>query len=187
MMKRSARLFAALLGAILVVAACGTTASPAPAATAGSSGGPASQAAPASASPSRAASPSASAAVAAPCTKIAKAFDPKKVDLTGPWSSDDDGVYYLRQVDSVVWWNGMSGRAERPSSLGRDWNNVGRGVIKALKIDVEWADVPRGGILGGGTLSLTIKDDGSGNVQIVKDSETGTGFGNTIWTPCAPG
>jgi len=187
MMKRSARLFAALLGAILVVAACGTTASPAPAATAASSGGPATQAAPASASPSRAASPSASAAVAAPCTKIAKAFDPKKVDLTGPWSGDDDGVYYLRQVDSVVWWNGMSGRAERPSSLGRDWNNVGRGVIKALKIDVEWADVPRGGILGGGTLSLTIKDDGSGNVQIVKDSETGTGFGNTIWTPCAPG
>jgi hypothetical protein len=192
MMKRCARLLAVLLGAILVVAACGTTASPAPAATTASSGGPASQVAPASASPSRAASPSAaspsaSAAVAAPCTKISKAFDPKKVDLTGPWSGDDGGIYYLRQVGSVVWWNGMSGQAESPSGLGRDWNNVGRGVIKALKIDVEWADVPRGGILGDGTLSLTIKDDGSGNVQIVKDSETGSGFGNTIWTPCTPG
>jgi hypothetical protein len=186
MMKRSARLFAVLLGAILVVAACGTTASPAPAATTASSGGPASHA-PASASPSRAASPTALAAVAAPCTKIAKAFDPKKIDLTGPWSGDDGGIYYLRQVGTVIWWNGMSGRTDRPASLGRDWNNVGRGVIKALKIDVDWADVPRGGILGGGTLSLTIKDDGSGNVQIVKDGETGTGFGNNIWTPCAPG
>jgi len=25
------------------------------------------------------------------------------------------------------------------------------------------------------------------NVQIVKDSETGTGFGNSIRTPCSPG
>jgi hypothetical protein len=187
MMERSARLIGMLMGAILVVAACGTTASPAPAATASSSGGQASNTAAPTASAARAPSPSASATVAAPCKKVSTAFDPKKIDLTGPWSGDDDGIYYLRQVGSVVWWNGMSGRAESPSSFGRDWNNVGRGEIKGLKIDVEWADVPRGGILGGGTLSLSVKDDGTGNIQIVKDSETGSGFGNGVWTPCAPG
>jgi hypothetical protein len=122
-----------------------------------------------------------------PCDKAPKRFDPKQIDLTGAWSGDDDGIYYLRQVGSVVWWNGMSGRADNPWNLGRDWNNVGRGEIKELNIAVEWADVPRGEILGNGTLSLKIADDGTGNVTIVKVSETGTGFGNNVWTPCTPG
>ena len=81
----------------------------------------------------------------------------------------------------------MSERGGSPSALGRDWNNVGRGQIKALVIDVEWADVPRGGILGNGTMNLKIEDDGTGNVRISKVSETGSGFGNTLWTPCKPG
>ena len=71
--------------------------------------------------------------------------------------------------------------------FGRDWNDVARGEIKSVAIEVEWADVPRGGILGNGTLSLKVEDDGAGSVRIVKVSETGTGFGNTMWTPCTPG
>jgi hypothetical protein len=127
------------------------------------------------------------ASVEADCLQVPKPFDPNHVDLTGAWTGDDHGIYYLRQLGSVVWWNGMSGHAGSPSELGRDWNNVGRGEIKALKIDAEWADVPRGGILGHGTLSLKIEDDGTGNVLIVKVGETGTGFGNTVWTPwCKP-
>ncbi len=186
-MKTTARRLAALTAAILALAACGTTASPAQTVTPSSGGGQSSVAAATSATPTHAQSPSPSAAVAARCDKAPKRFDPTHVDLTGAWSGDDDGIYYLRQMGSVVWWNGMSGRAENPSKLGRDWNNVGRGEIKALKIDVEWADVPRGEILGNGTLSLKIVDDGTGNVQIVKESETGTGFGNNVWTPCTPG
>ena len=81
----------------------------------------------------------------------------------------------------------MSERAGLPSTLGRDWNNVARGEIKDLAIAVDWADVPRGGILGSGTMNLKIQDDGTGNVRITKVSETGSGFGNTIWTPCKPG
>jgi ABC-type phosphate transport system substrate-binding protein len=43
------------------------------------------------------------------------------------------------------------------------------------------------GILGDGTLNLKIEDDGTGNLRIVKVSETGGGFGNSSWTPCKPG
>jgi hypothetical protein len=172
---------------VLALAACGTSA-PSSANVSGSSpSAPASSAAAASASPTAAKSPSAAPAVAARCDKVPKPFDAAKVDLTGPWAGDDDGIYYLRQVDSIVWWNGMSDRAGTPAILGRDWNNVARGEIKSLAIEVEWADVPRGGILGNGTLSLKIEDDGSGNVRIVKVTETGTGFGNSVWTPCMPG
>ncbi len=126
-------------------------------------------------------------AVVARCDKAAKPFNAAKVELSGPWAGDDDGVYYLRQVGSILWWNGMSERAGTPARVGREWNNVARGEIKSLAIEVEWADVPRGEILGNGTLSLKIEDDGSGTVRIVKVSETGTGFGNTLWTPCTPG
>jgi len=183
---------AALAAAVLAIAACGPSTTPA-ATTAGSAPSPSTAAtspgavgAAASTSPKPSASPSPR-AVAARCDKVAKPFDAKKIDLTGPWAGDDDGIYYLRQVGSVLWWNGMSDRAGAPATLGREWNNVARGDIKDLAIDVEWADVPRGGILGGGTMNLKIQDDGTGNVRITKVSETGSGFGNTIWTPCKPG
>ena len=167
----------------VILAACGASSpsrSAAPSASAQAS-------AVASASPTRAPLPSPSPAVAAACDKAPKAFNANRVELTGAWAGDDDGIYYLRQVGSIVWWNGMSGRDGRPADLGRDWNNVGRGEVDGLTIKAEWADVPRGGILGDGTLNLKIEDDGTGNVRIVKVSETGAGFGNTSWTPCRPG
>ena len=180
-----------LSAAVLALAACSpstpaaTTPASAPSlSTAGSSRGAVE--ATASTSPKPSASPSPR-PIAARCDKVAKAFDAKKIDLNGPWAGDDDGIYYLRQVGSVLWWNGMSDRAGVPATLGREWNNVARGEIKDLAVDVQWADVPRGGILGGGTMNLKIQDDGTGNVRITKVSETGSGFGNTTWTPCKPG
>ena len=116
-----------------------------------------------------------------------KPFDPEQVDLTGPWTGDDGGIYYLRQLESVLWWSGMSGRDGPPEELGRGWNNVARGEIDGLKISVEYADVPRGGNLGSGTLTLTIQADETGNIQMVKDTESPAGFGSSVWTPCTPG
>lgn len=170
---------------VLVLAACGASASPAPSTALQSSAatGSASPAPSATSSPT----PSPTPAIAARCDKVAKAFDAKKVDLTGRWAGDDLGIYYLRQEGSVLWWNGMSGRSGPPASLGREWNNVARGEITGLTVHADWADVPRGEILGNGTLNLKLEDDGTGNIRIVKVSETGTGFGNTIWTPCTPG
>jgi hypothetical protein len=171
-------------GVAVVVAGCGASVSPSQS-IAPSVSVQASTAA--SGSSSLAPSPSPSPAVAAACDKVPKAFNANSVELSGAWAGDDGGIYYLRQVGTIVWWNGLSERNGRPSDLGRDWNNVARGEIDGLTIEAEWADVPRGGILGDGTLNLKIEDDGTGNVRIVKVSETGGGFGNTSWTPCKPG
>jgi hypothetical protein len=133
--------------------------------------------------------PTSSQEVAAACVPKKTPFNAKNIDLTGPWAGDDFGVYYLRQLGDVVWWNGMSDRDGPPNELGRAWNNVGRGELNSdMTMSVEWADVPRGQILGGGTLAVKVGPDGAGNIQIVKTAETaGTGFGNTVWVPCAPG
>jgi hypothetical protein len=117
---------------------------------------------------------------------VPKPFDPSDIYLTGAWAGDDGGIYYIRQLGSgVVWWSGMSGRDGSPSGLGREWNNVGRGVMNGLEIDGESADVPRGEILGNGTWRLNIQDDGTGNIQIVGISEA-RGFDRIVWTPCTP-
>jgi hypothetical protein len=172
----STRRIGMLMAATLALAACGPSTS---SASPGSSGAQGSKAPGSSASPA--------AAAAAPCEPVAKPFDPKKIDLTGTWAGDDGGIYYLRQLKSVLWWNGMSERDGRPLRLGRDWNNVARGEIKGLVIDVVWADVPRGDVLGSGTMNLKIEGNAAGNIRIAKVSETGSGFGNRVLTPCKPG
>jgi hypothetical protein len=172
------RRYLVLIGfACACLAACGSSASPTPSASTAPS------AAVASTAPSASTAP-----IAARCTPTPLKFDPKSIDLTGAWAGDDDGIYYLRQRGTTVSWNGMSSRNGVPSLLGLDFNNVGWGEIhKDLTIAVDWADVPRGGIDGYGTMKLKIGPDSAGNIQITKVSETGTGFGNTVWTRCQPG
>lgn len=141
------------------------------------------------AAPSAAASPAATASpvVAAICTPTPAKFDPKVVELTGAWAGDDGGIYYVRQRGSVVWWNGMASRDGAPVELGREWNNVGRGEIKDLMLVADWVDVPRGGIDGYGTVTFKIGADSTGNIQLTKTSDVGTGRGDTLWTRCQPG
>jgi RNA polymerase sigma-70 factor (ECF subfamily) len=125
--------------------------------------------------------------IAVDCGYPAAPFDSENVELTGAWAGDDGGIYYIRQDHKRVWWNGMSGRDAAPPELGNDWSNVGTGVIKDdLTIEATWADVPRGNILGSGTLTLQIEDNGAGDIRIRKVDETGSGFGNSMWTPCEP-
>jgi hypothetical protein len=174
----------AVLGCALLVVACGTTAqSPTAAAvSAGAQGSAGAQraSAPASSTATSAATP----AVAASCDATDKPFDATTFDLTGAWAGDDGGIYYLRQLDSFVWWSGMSGRAGTPDRLGLEWSNVARGVVTGVSVDVNWADIPRGGIRDGGTMKLSVQDDGTGNTRIVKVSEQSGDFGNRTWTPC---
>jgi RNA polymerase sigma-70 factor, ECF subfamily len=125
--------------------------------------------------------------IAVDCQYPELPFEPELIELTGSWAGDDGGIYYIRQDDQRIWWNGLSGRDGDPMDLGREWNNVGMGVIRDdLTIDVKWADVPRGGVLGSGTLTLRIHASGTGAIVIRKIAETGTGFGNEVWRPCAP-
>ena len=142
-------------------------------------------AAPASPTPT----PAEMSAVGGDCIPTPVKFDPAaKIDLTGAWAGNDGGIYYVRQRDNVIWWNGMSQRTEPPGLLGRGWNNVGRGEIKDdLTIVADWVDVPRGGVDGYGTVTFKIGADASGNLRITKTSETGTGRDDTIWSRCQPG
>ena len=173
------------VAAVLVVAFAGYNLLP-------GRGGTASQAAasPAvvAATSAPAASPVEVAAAGGTCVPRPLKFDPAaKIDLTGAWAGDDGGIYYVRQLDKVIWWNGMSQRDEPPGTLGRDWNNVGRGEIKDdLTIVAEWADVARGQAEGYGTVNFKIGADSAGNIQITKTSETGTGRGDTKWSRCQP-
>jgi hypothetical protein len=98
--------------------------------------------------------------------------------LTGVWDVDDGGLYYLRQIGVCVWWFGTTQReiGEGPPS---GWANVALGTVEGDVLRLEWADVPLGHILGGGTLVLAIAEGGD---QLVKFAETGTGFGGMTWT-----
>src|SRR3990167_639083 len=85
-------------------------------------------------------------------------------DLTGRWSGDDGGAYYLRQVEGNIYWYGE----ENATNPG--WSNVFSGNILiipgslgrpgATSIKGKWADVPKGQARNHGELSLKIVDAG---------------------------
>ena len=100
-------------------------------------------------------------------------------DLTGVWDVDDGGRYFLRQMGDCVWWFGTS-----LAEIGEDgeqpgFANVALGRVVGDRLLFEWADVPLGDILGGGTLTLRIDPSGD---RLEKLRETGTGFGGVMWT-----
>jgi hypothetical protein len=103
-------------------------------------------------------------------------------DLTGVWNVDDGGLYYLRQMGDCVWWFGTSLR-EIGEGNQDGFANVAVGRVFGDELRFDWADVPLGGILGGGTLTLRIEPNGD---RLVKVTESGTGFGGSTWTRREP-
>lgn len=95
--------------------------------------------------------------------------------LTGIWQANDGGTYYLRQIGNIIWWNGMSGGND-----GRTFDNVFRGTITSTTNTIagEWADVPRGTVMGSGTLGLKIISP----TTLQKVTQSGSSrFGATTW------
>ena len=90
--------------------------------------------------------------------------------LTGAWSNNDGGIYYIRQVGNYVWWYGESGDG------GKRWSNVFRGTISGNKIIGHWADVPKGSILGSGEMTLSISN---GRLHKISGGEN---FGGSVWS-----
>lgn len=76
-------------------------------------------------------------------------------DLTGRWSCNDGGTYYLRQAGSQVHWYGEAADAQ-PA-----WSTVFSGRIHQGRIKGNWADVPKGRTAGSGDLELVIEKDGN--------------------------
>jgi len=103
----------------------------------------------------------------------ASPVEPSQEDLTGTWTSETRGTYYVRQVGTIVWWVGRS------QDGGASYTNVFNGVRSGDQITGMWADVPAGRNTGSGSLTLAITRTG-GNVEIRKVKETG-GFGESIW------
>lgn len=134
--------------------------------------------------------PTANAPTSAPialyrCEFRALAWDgTSAIDLTGTWSVDDDGVYYLRQLGDQVWWLGMSGLG-RPFELrGADWTNVYRGTLSGDTITGTYADVPQGKIQDNGPVVLKLTPTPGGISLVRTDPVLATGFGGALFTPC---
>ena len=93
--------------------------------------------------------------------------------LTGAWSNNDAGTYYLRQIGNTVWWLGMS------VDEGQSFANVFRGTLQNNQISGEWADVPLGATTNAGTLTVSA---GLGDLSttLTRLAVSG-GFGGDTW------
>ena len=102
-------------------------------------------------------------------------------DLSGEWTCDDEGRYYLRQVGNTLYWYG-----ER-SATNPSWSNVYHGRVQGDRVRGSWADVPKGGANSRGELQLQIKE----NDNILEATHKTGGFGGSRWiragyTPAPP-
>ena len=116
-----------------------------------------------------AATPSAAPSVAANATPTnglaaiaCSTDDPEDVGaLTGAWRGDDAGVYYIRQVGDCVWWFGTDLAALSPSKMGQSgFANVAAGRVDGTDVELEWADLTLGNLVGGGGLTFKIGEGG---------------------------
>jgi hypothetical protein len=92
-------------------------------------------------------------------------------DLTGRWSCNDGGTYFLRQTGSELWWYGQS------ADGGATWSNVFHGQIKGNQVIGRWADVPHGRLQNAGEMSVEIV----GSHRLRAFRKTG-GFGGSEWS-----
>ena len=136
------------------------------------------------------AAPTANAPTAAPialfsCPSRTLTWDGSSaIDLTGTWSADDEGVYYLRELDDQVWWLGMSGLHEPLVDRGTRWTNVYRGTRSGDTVTGTYADVPAGGILDSGPVVWKLTRTSAGGISLVRtDPVLETGFGGTLLDP----
>ena len=104
------------------------------------------------------------------------------INLTGIWKGDDDGTYYIRNIDNDVWWLGVSNGDD-----GKTFSNILKGYIHENNktITAEWTDIPRGVNKYYGTLTLSI--DSNNMIQKINEtSYEGNGnpsccFGASKW------
>jgi hypothetical protein len=92
------------------------------------------------------------------------------INLTGVWSCDDGGTYYIRQLADAVWWLGELAAME-PS-----WCNVASGTISGSTVVLDYADVPKGEAIGFGTLILNVVSNDELRATSKPDS-----YGGSIW------
>lgn len=82
--------------------------------------------------------------------------DPEDIgELSGAWLGSEGGTYYIRQVGDCIWWFGTEIDDLQPGLTGQNgFANVASGRVVGTQIDLEWADLPVGNVLGGGGLTF---------------------------------
>jgi len=105
---------------------------------------------------------------------------PVTVNLSGTWTANDGGTYWVRQIGSCLWWTGFSGPVNTVT-MGRTFANAFLGTVTSKFVSGSWADVPRGGTTGSGTLILGFSVSGTSG-RLYKISGTGSAFGGSVWT-----
>jgi hypothetical protein len=76
--------------------------------------------------------------------------------LTGAWSGDDGGTYFIRHVGNCIWWFATTLDDLTSGRTGQSGlSNVASGRIQGTHIEVEYVDLPAGEApAGGGGLTL---------------------------------
>ena len=92
-------------------------------------------------------------------------------DLTGRWSCDDGGTYYLRQDGRQIYWYAA------PQGTEPAWATVFSGRIYGKRIKGRWADVPNGRATGSGDLELTVENDGT----VLRSAKNNSRYRGSQW------
>jgi len=99
-----------------------------------------------------------------------------ELDLTGVWSCDDGGTYYIAQRGYTVWWNGES------SEIEPAWSNVARGILSNCVLALEYTDIPDGSATGFSTLVLEVLS----NDEMVAREKPQSYGGSRWWRSTTP-
>ena len=95
-------------------------------------------------------------------------------------------MYYIRQVGDCLWWFGTDVDDIEPGQTDQSgFANVASGRVDGDRIEVEWADLPLGDILGGGGLTLVYDAE---NDQLTVTGQRGDWepFGASVFTRIEP-
>ncbi|MEP7360220.1 MAG: hypothetical protein ABI744_01440 [Chloroflexota bacterium] len=108
--------------------------------------------------------------------------DGQLLDLSGAWSGNDGGLYYIKQLGTCVWWSGLSDfDGQYP---GQEWIMTFRGTMNSDgQISGDFVDV-KSTNPGSGTMTIEARIDqvnGTGVVQLYRTAATGHPIGVTFW------
>ena len=111
-------------------------------------------------------------------------------NLTGTYTADDGGIYYMQQSGNTLWWAGMSLDQNLTPDVqwhrGLNFTNVFSGTINPDgTVTGQSSDVTRGLTLNSGSMTLVIGSS-NGMSQLTKIGAAGNGFGGSVWTQTNP-
>ncbi len=99
-------------------------------------------------------------------------FARSRKNLTGTWTCNDGGTYYITQVGHKLFWYGEK------SQTHPEWANIFTGSIHENLVKGSWVDVPKGTFMHHGSLTVRIEAGG----RTLKLLSQSGGFKGSTWT-----